>query len=261
MVAVSCKKDDGEHNFAIPVYDYAVLQCNNYPAPQDTYNYPVKPGTAAWSNLPTADAKWLACKIPDSILLKMQTQALIQSWLDFPLRSDIFTASSLQFGMNYMMQNFSGLVELTKRPDNEEALLERYTIINPGCIQNYTTLPDIGSFSLNIMYLEALMAQDLLLNKSTALIRKQLVSEGLKKYKFKEHYSNNAINYAQADFGLSLYVCAKAMKASNYQPLLTAISNSTNLKQFIETAYFPAGITDKSPDMQLLIQLSTNFIN
>jgi len=58
--------------------------------PSDSYVFPIVPGTAQWLALPTTADRYAACEIPAATVHSMSTEALIQSWFDYPFINDIF---------------------------------------------------------------------------------------------------------------------------------------------------------------------------
>ncbi len=76
---------------------------NNVP-----YDYPVRPGMDEWGTLGSS-AKYDVCQIPEDILKKMTTRALVETVLDYP-RLLIYTAhNDMQMGFDMLVENFNGL--------------------------------------------------------------------------------------------------------------------------------------------------------
>lgn len=233
--------------------------CPSYSIPSDSYVFTVLPGTPTWVALGTVDARVKANQIPDSILAKISTAALVQSWLDFPFNEDIFAASNLQSGMDYWLANFSGLLELKKRTDAAKTILARYQFMNPPCIDYLSPGTDKGGFSGSFIIMELLLSQDVFLNGAPIDVKKNVVAEGLKKYSAKKNY-NNAYYYAGGDLASSLFLCGRVMKNAGYQPFLNAYQASTVLQQFLTTGYFSTSVSEDNPDIKILLQQSSDFI-
>ncbi len=246
IINFSCKKNNNTD-----------IDCNDNAVPQGSYVYPIKPGTAAWLTLDSTSDKLRACQIPDSILAKMSTDAVIQGWLEFPLNFEITAAYHLQSGTQFWLTNFSGLIELQKRQDASSKLFEKYKTKNPFCINNYITDTAKGNYNFSIIYIEVLLAQDTFINKLTIDYKKAVLTEALKKYKAKK----NIADYGQLSLATSLFICAKIMKNTNYQPFINFFNTSIILKQYYDFGDFPYGISDRNSDIQSLIKLSYNFIN
>lgn len=244
MVYNSCKKDSPN------------IDCNSYPIPSDTYKYPILPGTPAWANLQTGQQRLQACQIPDSILSKISTEGLIQSWLDFPLNNEIFSSNSPQNAIEYFIINFSGLRELVKRNDVADKLYKRYQLLNPSCITIYPTGVEQGKFTFIFTYIKLALAQDTILNKMPLQHKKTLMREALGKYELLKKYSQY---YDGFTIDLSLFICARTMVNCQYQPFLNQINN--NLLWFINNALFPIPVGDYSVEKNIIISHALNFIN
>ncbi len=81
------------------------------------YDYPIKPGTAAWEELKTHDEMVAACRIPENILEKMSTEALTETVLNYPLLVDMFAMPTPYSGYEGTYILFNGLQELAGRKD------------------------------------------------------------------------------------------------------------------------------------------------
>lgn len=247
FIQLCCKKHDDEIQ----------ISCNDISKPQDTYIYPIRPGTLQWDSLTSSDEKLKACQIPDSILSDISTEGLIQSWLDFPLVNEILLANSLQEGVEFFIVNFSGLKELCKRKDAGEKLYERYQKMNPLCITWLTNDTDRGAYTFSFTYIEMLLGQDTILNNLTTLQKKSLVSEAVNKYNGKNKYE---VYFGSFGAATSMFVCGKAMQNSLYEPFLTEVNNSPILEQFLNTCLLPADKEQTSELMTSILNHSLNFI-
>ena len=230
------------------------VSCDGFPVPSDAYYYPIKQGTPAWSALLTSADRLRACQIPDNIVKTMSTDALIQSWLDYPLRAE----SLVNLGQFiYYYTNSSGLIELRKRNDVLDRGLARYKMMEPACVTNFS---DTGiskwDFILSFTYLELVLSQDIWINSASLPTKKLLVAEALKKYNDKKKYDSN---YGQFTYGYTLALCAKIMQNANYDPFLKSESTSQNLQGLVSLGTFPIGVTDQDADMQILIREASNF--
>ena len=98
---------------ALPEEGYTI----NFP-----YEYPVSPGDPEWYNFTNNDDMVAACQIPDTILCKMTTEALLESVLNYPMQIDIFMHGSLNKGLLAVSEYFNGLAELLNRRDLQNVL-------------------------------------------------------------------------------------------------------------------------------------------
>ena len=239
----ACKKESTDNN------------CNNSPIPSDTYKYPIQPGTPAWSTLKTGEEMLQACQIPDSVLPAISTEGLIQSWQNMPLNNEIFMANSLQKAMEYFIANFSGLRELIGRNDVAVKLFKKYQSMDPTCITTFQTDREKGSFPFLFSYIELPLAQDTILNKMALKQKKELVKEALQKYYSRLEYP---ADYDVVSRDLSLFICAKAMRNSQYQPFLNQVND--DLMWFILNARFFIPLGDYAAEKDIIISNARNFI-
>lgn len=91
----------------------------------EAYDYPVKPGTKEWLALPSVIERREACEIPQDILERMTTSALVESVLTYPFFVDALGAfESFEEGLNWVSTYFSGIDELLSRADAGECLCD-----------------------------------------------------------------------------------------------------------------------------------------
>lgn len=229
--------------------------CINDSIPPDTYKYPIVPGTPEWATLRTGEARWQACQIPDSILAKMSTEGLVQSWLNLPVINELWVTNSIQQTMEYFMLNFSGLKEVVKRDEAGDKLFKRYKSMKPECITIFNNDIDKGNFILSFSEIGLVLAQDTILNKMTLGKKKILVAEALEKYYKQSDYSND---YGRFPMEHCWFICAKVMMNCRYQPFINELNN--NLLWFIKNAQFYIPVDDYTPEIKIIISNSVNFI-
>ncbi len=93
------------------------------------YQYPITPDDPEWKNLDSIYAKKAVTQIPQEIVENMETEALVETVLNYP----IFPMAALfndptQALAGYM--DFNGFLELFSREDAGKILLEKYEQIN-----------------------------------------------------------------------------------------------------------------------------------
>lgn len=81
------------------------------------YEYPVVPGTAAWTELNGLDEMIAACAVDESRLEAMTTPALLETVLDYPLLINIYAFNTVEQGIDSVSSYFTGLPMLLARPD------------------------------------------------------------------------------------------------------------------------------------------------
>ena len=81
------------------------------------YEYPVVPGTEAWTELNGLDEMIAACAVDENRLEAMTTPALLETVLHYPLLVNIYAFSSAEQGIDSVSSYFAGLPMLLARPD------------------------------------------------------------------------------------------------------------------------------------------------
>lgn len=96
-------------------------ELDKYPI-DEPYEYPVVPGTDEWKALDNNIDKLRVCMIPEDILRRMTTEALLESLLSYPMMVNMFVWEVPQKGYEYILRNFNGLQELVEREDFGDVL-------------------------------------------------------------------------------------------------------------------------------------------
>lgn len=161
-----------------------------YPQPvakaKDAYNFPIKPGTAAWAALPTHDDMLRATQLPARVLAPMSTEGLVETVLNYPLYNDMLAFNDLQYGFNTVASRFNGLTALLQRPDAGAVLLARYQAMDPTAIAPDATLLKQGQIDGQFAAIEMLLAQDSIRKSLSGDQQATLVNETLKKFEAKQ---------------------------------------------------------------------------
>ena len=83
----------------------------------EPYVYPVLPGSDEWEAMTSVTQKIDACQIPEDILCRLTTRALLETVLDYPLMVNMHSYSNMEMGYDAVVREFNGLRELVSRPD------------------------------------------------------------------------------------------------------------------------------------------------
>lgn len=167
---------------------------------QKSWDYPIKPGTEAWTTLSTHKEMLEACQIPEAVLKIVSTEELIELCLAYPLLGDIFAYNGIQEGINKVSARFNGLQELFKRKDNASLLFEKMKkleLLKSGVL----TSIEIGNEISRQMVIEALLSNEAILSNTDNLLQQEISSEAVKRLLYKQ---NNLDIYGQ--YGLKAIV-------------------------------------------------------
>lgn len=91
-------------------------------AVDEPYAYTVVPGTQAWAELDSLDAKIAACAVPQERMEAMTTSALLETVLDYPLLVNLWAYDTLEEGVASVSGYFGGVPLLLGRPDGAECI-------------------------------------------------------------------------------------------------------------------------------------------
>ncbi|PIU19527.1 MAG: hypothetical protein COT18_07115 [Elusimicrobia bacterium CG08_land_8_20_14_0_20_59_10] len=154
-------------------------------APNDVYDFPVKPGTAEWNALANTEERVKVCQIPELLLRKMSTAGLMETVLNYPFYWDIMASNSnLQDGFYGMAAHFNGIRELLRRKDAGIKLLLKYRSIPPPKME--ATDMEIGEYFFYCYTFEILFAQDAIRANLTEAQLKEMKKELLAKYEIRK---------------------------------------------------------------------------
>lgn len=144
-------------------------------------NWTVKPGTPEWKNLQTHEEMLLALQIPDNKLIKMSTEDLVETCLNYPLFADVWAFNSYQDGINEAIKGFNGFRELLKRTNSGDELLKKYKTIDIKELYSKKNFMEKGDFKMRLCKCEALLSQITLLNSLSRENKIILLSSALEK--------------------------------------------------------------------------------
>lgn len=139
------------------------------------YQFPVQPGSEKWQSFKTVDDMYAACQVPDDVLARLSTTALIQTCLDYPASSILFIHNNPQQGFEEWKAHFNGISALLARPDSRDQLLAFYKSID---VKGYTRLGteiEKGEYTFMVQRIEAILVQDEIVGKMDNTQKKLLL--------------------------------------------------------------------------------------
>ena len=81
------------------------------------YDYPITSESPVWSTYTSLEERIRACRVSDNLLAQMQTPALLETILNYPLLVCMHAFGTIQEGMESVSSYFGGIEELCTRPD------------------------------------------------------------------------------------------------------------------------------------------------
>jgi hypothetical protein len=135
-----------------------------------------------WKTFTSRTEMLAATAVDSKTLTAMPTDQLVRRVLDWPLYGDLYAFNSLQFGMDRLIQDHNALGELVSRSDAGVEMLRLYEQIDPTRATTFTELADQGTFSLQLAFMETLMAHPSVLAHMESADRAELLRATVEKY-------------------------------------------------------------------------------
>ncbi|MCC5937638.1 MAG: hypothetical protein JJU34_10170 [Lunatimonas sp.] len=198
------------------------------------YDYPIRPGMEEWKSLKTAEGRYGACQIPESILSTLTTRALAKTCLDFPLLFEVNAGNTLQDGFRGVFKLFNGLQELFRRNDAGSSLIYIYNSMDTNNLENMNERQK-GKLSFAFTYIELVISQDEIIRNITGEDREHLRDIAIRQYTEKQRHHD-----VFGPFGLSTtaLVLGKLIKTSGQAPPLLPTFSSEELHIFLTTSRY-----------------------
>lgn len=91
----------------------------------NAWEYPIQPGTEEWIALESTEKRREACQVPQEALEEMDTEALLETALDYPFCTDMWAFDRLEDGYRHQLMHNSALEALESRDDRHEVVQAR----------------------------------------------------------------------------------------------------------------------------------------
>ena len=203
------------------VLDY--ISYMNMPRPEDSYNFTMYPGSEEWDRL-KLQAHY---QIPDCVLKKMSTQAVIQAVLEYPLNSFFILSrygDEEYFETEYSTY-FNSCTELLKRKDAGAALLERLRLMHP----------DGYSYQSKSLWLEWFFGHKIFLSQLKEAQKRQVVAICLRNYAIREDAWHEESDVVPPHKVVTFLLIGRTMLAAKYAPFIKAMNDEEELRFFVNT--------------------------
>lgn len=197
----------------------------------DAYEYPVRPGTAAWKALQSHDEMVQATQVEESLLASMSDQGLVQTVLTYPLLVDVLAHNSPQQGFEAVRSQFDGLRALLEREGAAEVLLRRYQRTDAADMPAVLSLEQQGRRAQDLFHVELLLAQpEILAGMNDALLDELLLETLVKREQKLERFEV----YGFVGLESTAFTAIRALERAQPGP---AARNQVNqrMNEFLET--------------------------
>lgn len=212
--------------FSVGVLSSFPLYAQAQGQPSNRITTPFEFPKVAITGTMTVPEAWKRSQIPDDVLKRLTTEALLLSCLKFPFMPEIYATNSVQKAFSFTLENFNGLQELFKRPDAAATMLTLYQRLQTADVEKKTSLIESGRFSFELSFIEIFLAQREIIRQLSGAERKVLAAECITKYDGKQLVP-------KAYGGLSLvstgFVMARLLEAQ--QRRVQSLNNQSLLEQ------------------------------
>jgi hypothetical protein len=218
------------------------------PVVDDSYVYPVIPGTDAWTNLGTTENVYKVSQLPDNVLNSISTLGLIRSILDIPGLDGFYLASgnSSPIGTCYrIFEHYNSIRELEKRKDSGNKLISFYNAVNIDGLKSLSVGERIP-LSVQHTILEVLFTKPEILRQFDLEQKKQLITALLSRY--------NQITQSRFEGFIAngtMTVIARILYDSKFDPVVQYYGNNA-VAEYFEV------LTNQMND---IIAFANNFIH
>jgi hypothetical protein len=194
--------------------------------------FPVKPGSKEWAALKTEDDRFKAMQIPDNILHRLSTPALIATCINFPAFGYITAYDNMQTGFEMILSKFNGLLELSKRKDAGKSFIEIYQSAGLKGFEGQHSNLDSNFWSIKFSYFEVLMSQNPLIESLDKQQKTDLLSIAQDKIKIKE----SSDFFSRSSISSSAFLMARVLQSLSDPNLESEKLKNEPLKNFINTS-------------------------
>ncbi len=239
LLTTSCENSTGDYRDGEPI-----LNCMNFPRPDDAYEYPVLPGMEEWRFFSSTEEMIEACQIDPGLLENLTTQAVFQALWEYPFFFEYGNRDQYQRDFEGIFSNNNAYKEFLKRTDAGEVLYQRLLSVKPLC--EGTTVYSRG--------LELFLSQDVFLQQLNDSQKQSVVSVSLQ---------NDAIRQKEIDGtdGLrtvTALLLARVLYSADYKPFTDLISDE--MIGFINTSEIHFSTQqDYDNFIQLIMSYAYNF--
>jgi hypothetical protein len=218
----------------------------------EPFSFPIKPGSDDWSGLKTEKERFDAMQIPDDILSRMSTPALVVTCLNYPAFGYIGAYNNYQTGLVFLSTRFNGLDELAKRNDAGKCLFDIYQITKVNGFEDQYSNLDEKYWPIKFSWVELLLAQNKFIESLDADDKKNLLMLAFEKYKMKqiseEHSTDGLISTA--------FLMARILNVLNYNEFESEYAHKDDIRNFINTSELSdVNIID------LIFEHANNYLN
>ena len=204
-----------------------------------------------WKSLNTLAEKLAACQIPQDTLQRLSTEALVQTFLDYPMFLLYSAYTDSLGGMARVISGFNGMQELLRRKDAGSFLVKKYLEYDPLAHDENWSDDKMGEFSLKLDGLERLLGHDSILTSLQADERRNLLSLAVDRFKKKVQDRN----YGLFDAGSSAWLAGRVMIHEHFDELIAALKADDRLSDAMARCMLPG-----KEEIDEIVRHADNFL-
>jgi len=197
----------------------------------NSWDFPIKPGTSVWKQYRTHAEKVKALQVPLSVLKNMSTDHLVEICLTYPFLDEIWAYNNIQNGFEYVVKDFNGLQELLMRKDVGPILLLRYKNMSPNNVSKDWSLLQQGTHTAKFRHIEILIAQETILTALKDNERLTLLNEVVKKHQTMSQTS--IFGYPNAE--TNTFLMGRILQKNDDDKFNQIISNNKKIDVFLKS--------------------------
>ena len=214
------------------------------------WDYPLKPGTEAWYQLPTETERIAAVQVPEHIIKELSSEGVVELCIEFPRFGHYTAFDTPQIGFSIMLNNYNILRELIGRKDAGKSLIAIY---KDAGMQGFNKLPYSNDFwTMKLDYIELLLSQKEIIKSLTSEEKLELITEARKKYD--EKFFNEDFSSLPGLFP-TVRIIASILNDINF-PEFSIYQENINVTMLIET-----GLSyDELPPIDEILSIADKYI-
>ncbi len=224
--------------------------CINMPRPEDSYDYPVRPGMGKWKEFKSTDEMIAACQVPLSVLERLSTQAVIQACWEYPFFPEIaFRPYRFQKDFNTIFLTNNAYKELLLRTNAGQCLFERFLLLDPFCSGH-----SIHPTAFLVFMSQATFLSQIDFTDKVHIVQKAFINDNLKQ---------TAPEYAgSVSREYSWILIGRIMQNAGYEPFLEELSINDALRLYLEEGELHVSSQKEYDDfMNNIISYGKDFIS
>lgn len=204
MATVSCQNFDPTSSTApYPPTTKAIEGLINEPYSFDEITMP-----EVWSSFQSFEEMMEACQIPEGVLSKLSTEALILTCLNHPLALSYTAYNDELKGVDVICKTSNVFQELLNRPDGMNQLVRYYDSFPEVKVWTPTlknTNSEVSIASINLV--ELIIANNL--SKVDDIVKREVLTDAINKWKIRKETDNNLFSWFS--LAKTVYLAEKAI--------------------------------------------------